>query len=291
MSAVSESIAQRVTLGTIADHYGFELDPAFAVHVTVTALADTVDSVTPGSLYIGRDGHASDVALAARRGAYAAMLPSAARDEHHGDAGIPLLFGRIDDHAVADLASHLAGTPSGAMAVFAVVGSDDDAVNADAEELADFLHMLGNPVAMISSAGSMSMTRPLNLSYPMGVLDVQRAFAICAEDGVAAVILTLNNVTFSPHALECVHVDVLGAQRSQLNTDIETLKETYGFETEHMPTLIVPNEESYDMLRDVSYVRGTDRASHLSLAIAMVLSAGVRRNNVRSALRVANNLN
>ena len=33
------------------------------------------------------------------------------------------------------------------------------------------------------------------------------------------------------------------------------------------------------------------RLGHMSLAIAMVLAAGVRKNNIRSALHVANNLN
>ena len=52
MSAVSESIAQRVTLGMLVERYGFEVDPPFATNVTITSLSDAVDTVIPGSLFI-----------------------------------------------------------------------------------------------------------------------------------------------------------------------------------------------------------------------------------------------
>ena len=52
MSAVSEAVARRMTLGYLADTYGLELDPDFASGVTVTSIADDVDSVAPGSLYV-----------------------------------------------------------------------------------------------------------------------------------------------------------------------------------------------------------------------------------------------
>ena len=40
MSAVSESMNRRMTLGLLASRYGFDLDPAFATEVTVTSIAD-----------------------------------------------------------------------------------------------------------------------------------------------------------------------------------------------------------------------------------------------------------
>ncbi|BDR54391.1 hypothetical protein KIMH_05020 [Bombiscardovia apis] len=52
MSALSESISQRITLGYLHSHYGLELDPAFAQDVTVTSIADDILSVRPGSLYL-----------------------------------------------------------------------------------------------------------------------------------------------------------------------------------------------------------------------------------------------
>lgn len=44
MSAVSESMNRRMTLGLLASRYGFDLDPAFATEVTATSIADHIDS-------------------------------------------------------------------------------------------------------------------------------------------------------------------------------------------------------------------------------------------------------
>lgn len=46
------------------------------------------------------------------------------------NADIPLLYGDFDDRVLGDLASGLAGGPSNAMAVFAVTGADEQAVDA-----------------------------------------------------------------------------------------------------------------------------------------------------------------
>ena len=75
MSAVSESIAQRVTLGMLVERYGFEVDPPFATNVTITSLSDAVDTVIPGSLFICTHEQEPDVLHAAQAGAYAALLP------------------------------------------------------------------------------------------------------------------------------------------------------------------------------------------------------------------------
>ena len=45
MSAVSESMNRRMTLGLLASRYGFDLDPTFATEVTITSIADDIDSV------------------------------------------------------------------------------------------------------------------------------------------------------------------------------------------------------------------------------------------------------
>ena len=55
MSAVNESIMQRTTLGQLVEHYGWDLVPAFASGVTITSLANDVESVTPGALVIFGD--------------------------------------------------------------------------------------------------------------------------------------------------------------------------------------------------------------------------------------------
>ena len=157
MSAVSESIAQRVTLGMLVERYGFEVDPPFATNVTITSLSDAVDTVIPGSLFICTHEQEPDVLHAAQAGAYAALLPRASKGQI-ANADIPLLYGDFDDRVLGDLASGLAGGPSNAMAVFAVTGADEQAVDAGVSQLSEFLHMLGNPVAVITASGSHSVS-------------------------------------------------------------------------------------------------------------------------------------
>ncbi|KAB7785697.1 hypothetical protein [Bifidobacterium cebidarum] len=288
MSAVSEAISQRMTLGMLAEKYGFDIVPEFASNVTITALSDSLDSVGPGSLFVC-GSCVSELAHAAQAGAYAALLPRTFQHQCP-QADIPLVFGEINDHVLGDMAVTLAGSPTNAMAVFAVTGSNESEVNANVTQLADFLHMLGNPVAVISAAGSTSMTRALNLTYPLGVLDMQRTLAVCAEDGVAAVIIALDAATVSNHALESVNVDVLGVEHDMPDQDVSTLKTRYAFVSDRDLALTTTTRESDDLAKESPVGYDRVRAGHMSLAIAMVLAAGVRRNNVRSALRVANNL-
>lgn len=136
MSAVSESIAQRVTLGMLVERYGFEVDPPFATNVTITSLSDAVDTVIPGSLFICTHEQEPDVLHAAQAGAYAALLPRASKGQI-ANADIPLLYGDFDDRVLGDLASGLAGGPSNAMAVFAVTGADEQAVDAGVSQLSN----------------------------------------------------------------------------------------------------------------------------------------------------------
>jgi hypothetical protein len=76
MSAVSESVGRRMTLGYFVEHYGFDLEPRFATDVTITALADDVDSVRPGCLYIPSESvDLKRLEQARSRGAYAGPSP------------------------------------------------------------------------------------------------------------------------------------------------------------------------------------------------------------------------
>ena len=281
MSAVSESIAQRVTLGMLVERYGFEVDPPFATNVTITSLSDAVDTV---------DQDTAAALHAAQAGAYAALRPRASKGQI-ANADIPLLYGDFDDRVLGDLASGLAGGPSNAMAVFAVTGADEQAVDAGVSQLSEFLHMLGNPVAVITASGSTSMTRTMNLNYPLGILDMQRALSVCAEDGVAAVIIAMDDRTLAEHALESVNVDVLGTEDVNASASLNELKTRYAFVAEHDMSMTSSTPESDEMAADSPAMYDRVRLGHMSLAIAMVLAAGVRKNNIRSALHVANNLN
>ena len=82
MSAVSEAVARRMTLGYLADTYGLALDPDFASGVTVTSIADDVDSVAPGSLYVpAQSVDVKRLEEARARGAYAALVPPSMKHE------------------------------------------------------------------------------------------------------------------------------------------------------------------------------------------------------------------
>ena len=187
MSAVSESMNRRMTLGLLASRYGFDLDPTSAAEVTITSIADDVESVRPGALFVpSADVDVHQLSQAQEQGAYGAIVPHALRGQTD-DIQIPLIYAEPTMGQLGKLVSDMAGNPSDALAVFAITGKNREIVESDVRNLADFLHMLGNPVGVISSSDSQSLERFLNLGYPLSAIDMQRTMAVCAEDGAAAV--------------------------------------------------------------------------------------------------------
>lgn len=295
MSAVSESIMQRMTLGHLVEHYGWELVPSFATSVTVTSLADDIDSVAPGALlWSEHDLGMDDLRRACRKGAYAAIVPESTRAHLPEDPDMPILYASPTDEELGALAAQMAGNPSNTLAVFAVSGGTPAESVAVVDKLAQFLHMLGNPVGVVSVAGSYSLERRLDLDYPLGVLDLQRTLAVCAEDGAAAVVIALDDLTVATHALASVSVDVFGsATPAPTNADravIERMQDEYGFRADEQMRVTSRTEESDTLAKLATAAQTDEERRHLSLAIAMVLAAGVRRNNIRNALRVAGDL-
>ncbi|WEV63593.1 UDP-N-acetylmuramyl peptide synthase [Bifidobacterium sp. ESL0732] len=291
MSVVSESISRRVTLGYIASHYGFGLEPKFADGVTVTSIADSPNSVRPGALYILKSNDdPSLLSLAVARGAYAVLVPPSLLSQAQS-VGVPALLSVPDQETMGELASDIAGTPANTMAVFVVCGEDDEEVQADVVRLADFLHMLGNPVGIVSRSGSSSLERELELTYPLGILDVQHTLAVCSEDGAAAMVISADNQTLRPGALEGVSVDVLGSiemlNKAQGAHVLESVQNLYGFSIDERKRLVTCDEESSWLAGQASVAGGLQGQRRLSLAIAMALDAGVRRSNIRNALRVS----
>ncbi|PLS27511.1 UDP-N-acetylmuramyl peptide synthase [Bifidobacterium parmae] len=296
MSAVSESIMQRMTLGHLVEHYGWELVPPFAKSVTVTSLADDVDSVVPGALlWSEQDLDVETLRRARRKGAYAAIVPETTRANLPEAPDMPILYATPTDEGLGTLAAQMAGNPSNTLAVFAVSAGTPSESVAVVDKLARFLHMLGNPVGVISVGGSYSLERRLDLDYPLGVLDLQRTLAVCAEDGAAAVVIAMDDLTVAAHALESVSVDVFGSETpAPANADravIERMQEEYGFRADEQMRVTSRTEESDTLARLATTADTDDERRRLSLAIAMVLAAGVRRNNIRNALRVAGDLN
>lgn len=83
MSAVSESMNRRMTLGLLASRYGFDLDPTFATEVTITSIADDIDSVRPGSLFMpSAPVDEQQLRQAQALGAYGAVVPHALRGKN-----------------------------------------------------------------------------------------------------------------------------------------------------------------------------------------------------------------
>ena len=318
MSAVSEAVARRMTLGYLADTYGLELDPDFASGVTVTSIADDVDSVAPGSLYVpAQSVDVKRLEEARARGAYAALVPPSMKHED-GPAQMPLLRARLTSRQLGDIASDIAGTPSNALAIF-VVGSDDPKRSERyASCVADFLHMLGNPVGVVKSSGSTSLERELDLTYPLSILDVQQTLSVCAEDGAAAMVFALNDRTLKSDALTSVNVDVIGldsARDLRQPTPSGTGEDSRageGGEAASPSGQWASGEEpagsagdarddlaqarqlgagfGFEVDEQAPFASDRDSIRELSLAIAMVMAAGIRRNNIRSALRVSHEL-
>lgn len=332
MSSVDIAMTKHITLGYLAEHYGFDVYPDVASAVTITSLVDDVASLKPGSLYVP---HTSvDVAklyAAQSNAAYAALVPHALRRMVH-DPVLPLLVGEPSKRVLGAMAADVAGNPSYNLAIFAVHCSRIDETQACAIRLTHFLHMLGNPVSLVCQKGSSSLDRELSLQYPLNAFDVQRVLAIGAEEGCSAVIISLDSQTLQDDAMQAVEVDVIGGDMSLENLDplahadnladqpndaagevtqacnnygeskdphehsvdddkrsaVKVLQKRFGFDIDAVVQLTVRDDESDEMAQQTLDERASgDSIRRLSLAIAMTLAAGVRRGNIKSALRVA----
>lgn len=395
MNAVDEFSRTRVTLGFAAQQYGFEVIPSFASGITITSLACDVRNVKPGCLFIPANRVDKRQLEAARdAGAYAAMVTPEFRSEAMS-VGIPLLVSSNNPVTLGKLACDVNNDPSSFIATFAVAGDDDDEVYANVIRLADFLHMLGNPIGVISAAGSNSLQRELDLEYPLGIVDIQHNLSVCVEDGAAAVVIALNSATLKKDALQSVNIDVLGVEsnnalamagsldlyksdsssqaiersggdlaydsslanskdKSQASGTLEAkskvdansedsqnsqdshdskskessesliysnkkddskidykndskidessiksarpvmsfynLQQRYGFISHERSYCVMRSRESDELAALADQIGGKSVSKHLSLSIAMVLAAGVRRGTIKSALRVSHEL-
>lgn len=392
MNAVDEFSRTRVTLGFAAQQYGFEVIPSFASGITITSLACDVRNVKPGCLFIPANRVDKRQLEAARdAGAYAAMVTPEFRSEAMS-VGIPLLVSSNNPVTLGKLACDVNNDPSSFIATFAVAGDDDDEVYANVIRLADFLHMLGNPVGVISAAGSNSLQRDLDLEYPLGIVDIQHNLSVCVEDGAAAVVIALNSATLKKDALQSTNIDVLGVEsnnalamsgsldlyksdsssqaiehsggdfaydsslanskdKSQASGTLEAksrvdansedsqdshdskskessesliysnkkddskidykndskidksstksvrpvmsfynLQQRYGFISHERSYCVMRSRESDELAALADQIGGKSVSKHLSLSIAMVLAAGVRRGTIKSALRVSHEL-
>lgn len=291
MSSISETTAQRMTLGMLAQQYQFDMVPSFAHDVTVTSLANDAESVTPGALFIpGQRIDKGRIALAVQRGAYAMVLPTSMRNVID-DQQIPILFGDPTVQQIGQMAAHIAGMPSDSIAMFALAGPKDR-LREDVSVLAQFLHMLGNPVGTICAGEDQSLEHFLDVSYPIDAFAMQRVLSVCVEDGVTAMIIALDDETLGTGALSSVRMDVIGIDASRHSNDIQAMIDQacamYGCVIDDDTHIALRTDESDVMAIQAELDHVPSRA--LSLAVSMVLAAGIRKSNIRSALRVSKEL-
>ena len=294
MGSVSESLMQRMTLGALCSRYGLVLQPPFASPVTVTSLADDLDSVRPGALYVptGTDPTPELLHQALERGAYAVLAPMAVRGMLV-NADLPVLYGDLDAAQLGALASGIAGGPSDALAMFGVCGPNADET---IRVLAEFLHVLGNPVGRISAQGSFALDRELNIEYPLNTFEVQHVLSVCAEDGAAAVVVAIDERTLHRGSLSAVNMDVLAvADDDRLSVDTQrhllaAAAAEYGFAIGEDTHVTWRTSESDAMAIQASSTDDPLSVNRLSTSIAMVMAAGVRKGNIRNALRVSREL-
>ncbi|RFT30749.1 UDP-N-acetylmuramyl peptide synthase, partial [Gardnerella vaginalis] len=69
-----------------------------------------------------------------------------------------------------------------------------------------------------------------------------------------------------------------------------TLQQRYGFVSHERSYCVMRSRESDELAALADQIGGKDVHKHLSLSIAMVLAAGVRRGTIKSALRVSHEL-
>ncbi|MBW3087771.1 UDP-N-acetylmuramyl peptide synthase [Bifidobacterium sp. 82T24] len=288
MSALSEASTEHLTVSDLRERYGLITDSKACGKVTVTSLADDMASVTPGALAMPRSDEidADTILEAERRGAYAVLLPlSAQRFGFRGN--IPVLYGDLSTVEQGQMAADISGHPSNSIAVFLLVG---ERTSQQVSDLAGLLHVLGNPVGQISLRHSTSLERHLVEDYPLGVLDVERMLSVFVEDGASAVVIGADEQTLAEGALSAVVVDVCAlSEPDDPLSPQPSLKEAmdrYGVVLRERTHVAHRTAETDDMARH--YEGAVDEASdrRLSLAIAMVMKAGVRKGNIRSALRV-----
>ncbi|TCD53970.1 hypothetical protein EJ419_05945 [Alloscardovia theropitheci] len=354
MSSVSETISEHTTIGDIRRRYGIKTVGTQHDAVTLTSVADALEDITPGALYISSTSEYDSriVHAAARRGAYAVvfMLEDKAQSQIAPiDMEIPVLFADMHNDERARIAADLAGEPSRSLAVFAVQGdslswdteeidhadgvSDNDSdsdtnISADITvpdteatprvrssvitELYDLLHYLGNPLGIIDRRGGISLERELSLPTPLSPLDIQRMLYVMVEDGATSVIIDVDDEVLQSLALTKVNVDVytntvnetynvpqIGPQhtfltRKSKHDEVEDLRrlarqniQPYGAEIRDNTMCVEATDDSRELVREVLGEINERQYENIATAVAMVLAAGVKRNSVKSALRLS----
>ena len=317
MSSVSESITEHITIGDIRRRYGIATAGSRHDAVTLTSVADALEDITPGALYISATSQYDEriVHAAAKRGAYAIVFMVSDFSETvkthalPANTEIPVLFAQLNNDARARIASDMAGHPASAMAIFAVQGDRDGAV---IEQLHDILHYLGNPMGVIDGRGGISLDRNIGVHTPFSPLDVQRMLSIMAEDGATSVIIHVVDAVLESLALTQVGVDVytntiheslnvpeIEPRRAFLNrkqaeekkTELKKIAEqnlhTYGAEISDATMCVETTEEARLLVNETLGEKVAKQHKSIATAVTMIMAAGVKKTSIKSALRLS----
>lgn len=290
MSALSEAGTEHLTVSELRESYGLISSVPFSGAITITSLADDLDSISPGALYMPADSDIDeDVVLKAeRRGAYVVLLPLEARD-HDLPGNIPVLYGDLSAAEKGALAARIAGHPSHSVAVFLVMGEH---CREQIAVLANLLHVIGNPVGQIGFEQSLSLERHLAEEYPLSELDIQRMLSVFIEDGASAVVIGADKESLKSGALESVVVDVCAicddaVEEDEGHSSLKAMMDYYGAVLRERTHLAHRSGETDEMAHHFDPAADPAAIRRLSLALAMVMKAGVRKSNIKSALRVS----
>lgn len=275
MSGLGDAPFQRVTVEYLKKNLSARLDEPFTGLVTLTSLATSLDSVTPGSLFVpGPDErNYNDLHRAVDSGAYAVLLPES--DESvftPRELGIPVLFARDIERRLGNVAAYMEGDPSDSLAIFVAYGQRAQKV---AAKLAALLHMLGNPVGLVSQEKSYSLNRGMNLKFPLNAGSLQGIQSVSLEDGAAALVIAADARTLEPFALAGTHADVCSEYENS-----ETFGAVIGQQTHHVKGGMFDS----DLARLGSLVPIGDPV--WSTAISMALAAGITIESIQQAVKV-----
>ncbi len=353
MSALSEASDEHITLGDLRERYGLKGFQSHVDPVTITSVANTVEEVTPGALFLLDYDSAtvnygdafSLINQASLHGAYAAVISMHDSTQLRNDQAsggqasavqssvdqtsddrilmqcdIPVFTADLSKEDIGHISADLAGQPSDSLAIFAVCGVH---AQKSVEVLGQLLHMLGNPVGIISFAGSRSVDQPIEISYPLNAIDVQKLLAGMLEDGATSVVLSIDDETFDESSLTSISIDVLGLVSEKLSkgnnyeideradtltsylgnrAKIQRILKKYGTAVDNNTHYTEVTEESRQIVEsDLENLESMGESIHgsaateydvdtVAICVAMVMQAGVKKNSIKSALRLSQEL-
>ena len=261
--------------------------------MTITSIADDVESVRPGALFVpSADVDVHQLSQAQEQGAYGAIVPHALRGQTD-DIQIPLIYAEPTMGQLGKLVSDMAGNPSDALAVFAITGKNREDRGIRSEEPRGFPAHAGQPrrsdqlvrftvIGTLPQSGISSVGHRC-ATYHGGVRRRRRS---------RCYILALDEETLREDALQSVSVDVLACDDNGLSdAEVAKLVAKFGCAVGKQTRIAGRTQESDLLAAQAATAYGQTDSRSLSLSIAMVLAAGVRKANIKSALRVSRDLN